>query len=307
MASGSRFVAGVLDALTADPRVWSKTVLFYTYDENGGFFDHVSPPTPPPSVSNEYYSLRQVLLPTADDPSALASTEAEPGPVGLGFRVPMTVISPFSRGGLLSKERFDHTSLLRFVEARFGVRVPNLSSWRRSVTGDLTQTLDFSRSPAISVPALPNAAALERAGNAECSANQPLDLPSTQRMPEQEAGGRPVLTGAVGSSDPAPVGPDRIAIHVHGVPRRLRSRGLRVRVDITHSRPLRQVEVHLNGRRIVRSTRASFTFHVGRAKIRLGGNRLTVTAIETSGHRGRRSIVVRRAGTTAGPGTARRT
>ena len=78
------------------------------------------------------------------------------GPVGLGFRVPALVISPFSRGGYVCSQLFDHTSLLRFIETRFGVEVPNLSPWRRSVTGDLTaaaRPVPMARNTGI--PALP--------------------------------------------------------------------------------------------------------------------------------------------------------
>src|SRR6202041_2488162 len=77
------------------------------------------------------------------------------GPVGLGFRVSALVISPFSRGGYVCSDFFDHPSLLRFIETRFGVEVPNLSPWRRSVTGDLTAALALSRPADSSVPALP--------------------------------------------------------------------------------------------------------------------------------------------------------
>ena len=76
------------------------------------------------------------------------------GPIGLGFRVPMLVISPFSRGGLVCSDTFDHTSLLRFIETRFGVEVPNLTTWRRSVTGDLTSAFNFVETDT-SAPSLP--------------------------------------------------------------------------------------------------------------------------------------------------------
>jgi phospholipase C len=76
------------------------------------------------------------------------------GPVGLGFRVPMLVVSPFSRGGLVCSDTFDHTSLLRFIETRFGVEVPNLTAWRRSATGDLTSAFNFVEGDT-SVPSLP--------------------------------------------------------------------------------------------------------------------------------------------------------
>jgi phospholipase C len=86
-------------------------------------------------------------------PTLPASAGGIRGPIGLGFRVPLLVVSPFSRGGFVCSDTFDHTSLLRFLETRFGPEVPNLSAWRRSVTGDLTTAFNFA--PDSSVPALP--------------------------------------------------------------------------------------------------------------------------------------------------------
>jgi phospholipase C len=140
---GEHSVSQLVQILTANPEIWARTVLFITWDENGGFFDHVPPPTPPAGTTGEFLSSP---LP------ALAGGIA--GPVGLGFRVPMLVVSPFARGGWVCSDTFDHTSMLRFLETRFGVAVPNLTPWRRSVTGDLTSTIDPS-APDTSVPPLP--------------------------------------------------------------------------------------------------------------------------------------------------------
>ena len=128
---GEYLVQQILQTLVSNPDVWSQTVFIVIYDENGGFFDHVPPPTPPPGTDGEYLTVN----PLPPDASGIA------GPVGLGFRVPCLVISPFSRGGYMCSHTFDHTSTLRFLETRFGVEVPNLSSWRRSVTGDMTKAL----------------------------------------------------------------------------------------------------------------------------------------------------------------------
>jgi phospholipase C len=65
------------------------------------------------------------------------------------------VISPFSRGGYVCSEIFDHTSTLRFIERRFGVEVPNLSPWRRSVTGNMVRALSLGQAPDTSVPTFP--------------------------------------------------------------------------------------------------------------------------------------------------------
>jgi phospholipase C len=135
----------ILRALTGNPELWAKTALIVTWDENGGFFDHMRPPTPPPGTPGEYMTVKP--LPDA--------AEGIAGPIGLGFRVPALVLSPFSRGGFVSSERFDHTSILRFLETRFGVEVPNLSRWRRSVTGDLTSAFGFGTPPDNSIPPLP--------------------------------------------------------------------------------------------------------------------------------------------------------
>jgi phospholipase C len=134
----------VLAALTAKHKVWSKTALFITWDENGGFFDHVPPPTAPAGTPGEYVTI----------PNLPSEAQGIRGPIGLGFRVPMIIASPFSRGGFVSSQVFDHTSTLRFLETRFRVRVPNLSKWRRSVTGDLTGAFNFAR-PDERVPRLP--------------------------------------------------------------------------------------------------------------------------------------------------------
>jgi phospholipase C len=141
---GEYLTSEVLSTLVSNPDVWAKTVLFVTYDENGGFFDHVRPPTAPSGTPGEYLTVNPL-------PSAASGVT---GPIGLGFRVPCLVISPFSRGGWYCSDTFDHTSLLRFIETRFGVEVPNLTTWRRKTTGDLTSALPLI-SPNTSVPNLP--------------------------------------------------------------------------------------------------------------------------------------------------------
>jgi phospholipase C len=181
---GEWFTDQVLSTLISNPEVWSKTVLFHMYDENDGFFDHVPPPVPPPGTEGEYLTVD----PLPPDAGGLA------GPIGLGFRVPMLVLSPFSRGGIICSDTFDHTSQLRFVEERFGVSMPNLSRWRRSVVGDLTATLRPAHRD-LTVPALPatrdDPAYLAAKG---CSENDllgiatdqpPYPVPTVQRMPTQ--------------------------------------------------------------------------------------------------------------------------
>jgi phospholipase C len=111
--------------------------------------------------------------------------------VGLGFRVPMIVVSPFTRGGMVCGDTFDHTSILRLLEQRFGVREPNISAWRRSVVGDLTETLGCLARPNFTIPTLPNAKALSQAAATEVSSLPAPTIPKVQAMPQQEPGTRP--------------------------------------------------------------------------------------------------------------------
>ena len=190
---GAWVISRTVSALISNPDVWARTVLFVTYDENGGYFDHVAPPTAPLGTAGEY-------IPTRAMPH---EAEGIAGPIGLGFRVPCLVVSPFSRGGLVCSETFDHTSLLRFVESRFRVPVPNLSPWRRHTCGDMTAALDLASPPVTAPPVLPDAPPADEKTVLECGpgfapglAGQtvsqgnvaPYAPPATQRMPGQEPG-----------------------------------------------------------------------------------------------------------------------
>ncbi|MFC8088996.1 phosphocholine-specific phospholipase C [Streptomyces sp. NPDC057301] len=135
---GAWYIAQVLDALTSNPEVWSKTALFITFDENDGFFDHVVPPLPPKDASKGKSTVDVSLDLYKGDSKRPA------GPYGLGPRVPMLVVSPWSKGGYVCSETLDHTSILQFMERRFGVKETNISPWRRAICGDLTSAFDFS-------------------------------------------------------------------------------------------------------------------------------------------------------------------
>ncbi len=182
---GENILSLIITALSANPALWAKTVLFVNYDENGGFFDHVPPVTAPPGTPGEY-----VTAPAVPDPT-VAGNPAVSGPIGLGFRVPMLIISPFSRGGLVSSDLFDHTSVLRFLETRFGAEVPNLSAWRRATVGDLTSAFNF-KSPDHSIPSLPSTLQADSQAIQQCTNNlagfTPSTLPATQSQPTQESG-----------------------------------------------------------------------------------------------------------------------
>ncbi|MDG4757499.1 phospholipase C, phosphocholine-specific [Micromonospora sp. WMMD710] len=188
-AYGSWYISQVIDILAAHPEVWSKMALFITYDEEGGFFDHVVPPTPPQTREHGLSTVpttNEIFPGDADHPA---------GPYGLGIRVPMIIVSPWTRGGYVNSQVFDHTSLIKFLEARFGHGRPdltekNITPWRRAVVGDLTSAFDFrhpNRSREVTLP--------------DTDDFKPDDLvrhpdevpvpPADQRLPKQERGVRP--------------------------------------------------------------------------------------------------------------------
>jgi phospholipase C len=184
---GGWYTQEVLEALTADPKVWSKTVLLVMFDENDGFFDHVMPPCAP--------SLN------ADGSAAGASTvdvsterHTDGQVYGPGPRVPMYIVSPWSRGGWVNSQSFDHTSIIRFLEACFGVKEPNISAYRRAFLGDLTSCFNFRNPNHEALPSLP-ALTQEQADSIrksqEALAQIPAPLGSAGSLPVQPKGVRP--------------------------------------------------------------------------------------------------------------------
>ncbi|MGC2162116.1 MAG: phospholipase C, phosphocholine-specific [Silvibacterium sp.] len=185
---GAWYVSQILDALTANPEVWSKTAFFLMYDENDGFFDHMVPPTPPHTSAqgqSTIDTINEIYPGNAKYPA---------GPYGLGVRVPMIVISPWSKGGWVSSEVFDHTSMIRFIERRFAPQYPglektNITPWRRAVAGDLTSAFDFA-TPNDAKVQLPQTAAYAPPDNTLHPDYVPVP-PSEQALPAQEEGTRP--------------------------------------------------------------------------------------------------------------------
>jgi phospholipase C len=144
---GAWYISQIFDILVSNPEVFSKTVFIINYDENDGGFDHLVPPTPPQSSANG--------ASTVSIENELVTNTTPSGPIGLGVRVPFLAISPWSKGGFVNSQVFDHTSVIKFIEQRFGVRENNLSPWRRAVTGDLTTVFNF-RNPNDAAAQLPS-------------------------------------------------------------------------------------------------------------------------------------------------------
>lgn len=148
---GAWYISEVLGILTKNPEIWKKTIFILNYDENDGYFDHVPPfvapnpkdestgkTTPDLDCTTEYVTKEQEIASGVDPKYATA------GPVGLGYRVPMVIASPWTKGGWVNSEICDITSTIRFIEhfvnKKFNLNIQedNISSWRRAITGDLT-------------------------------------------------------------------------------------------------------------------------------------------------------------------------
>ncbi len=168
-AAGAAFVASKLEALATNPEVWAKTAFILNYDENDGIFDHVPPPTPPPGTSKEF---------------------VKGLPIGGGFRVPCIIASPWTAGGWVCSQPFDHTSVLQFLEKWTGVAEPNITKWRRKTFGDLTAAFRFDDGKA-APPALPDTVhTLSRARYEAAHLPKPTPPDGDQKPPTQEQGAR---------------------------------------------------------------------------------------------------------------------
>jgi phospholipase C len=190
-AYGAEYTSQILDALTANPEVWSKTVLFIMYDENDGFFDHLVPPQPPMSRAQGLSTVTtDGELHTVVNPGRGGSYTADGLPYGLGPRVPMTVVSPWTKGGFVCSQVFDHTSVIRFIETRFGVMEPNITPWRRAVCGDLTTAFDF-RTPDAQMPVLPDTSNYKTMADNQCATQPAPTVPAVSGVIDpQEPGTR---------------------------------------------------------------------------------------------------------------------
>jgi phospholipase C len=198
---GAWYMSNVLDALTSNPEVWASTVFIVNFDENDGFFDHLIAPTAPMSAAN---GLSTVDTVNEIYPGVPGNASFALGPYGLGARVPCFIVSPWSRGGYACSQVFDHTSVLQFIEKRFGVKETHITPWRRSVSGDLTSALNFrvaDPKPAklpdtdnfisfVSDGVLTPVTQAMIAAGKQPAPNIPVAVPAVQVMPTQEPGRR---------------------------------------------------------------------------------------------------------------------
>jgi phospholipase C len=182
---GAWYVSQILDALTSNPDVWGKTALFINFDENGGFFDHVVPPYPPPSAARGGATV-DVSLEVFPGTAQFVA-----GPYGMCTRVPMIIVSPWTKGGFVCSQVFDHTSCIQFIERRFAHSHPGLfetqiQPWRRVVAGDLTSAFNFAN-PNARPANLPSTAGLAPPDRTRHPDFMP-PVPANQVLPVQENG-----------------------------------------------------------------------------------------------------------------------
>ena len=167
---GAWYVSEVMDILTKNPEVWKKTIFVLTYDENDGYFDHL-PPFVAPNPYDAASCKTSASIDTKVDFVTMAQEKAKVGgntkdlresSIGLGYRVPMVIASPWSRGGYVNSQVFDHTSSLQFLEKFLAhktgkkIKETNISVWRRSICGDLSSTFRPYKGEKITVPAALN-------------------------------------------------------------------------------------------------------------------------------------------------------
>jgi phospholipase C len=215
---GAWFVSEILDILTKDPEVWKKTIFIVCYDENDGYYDHIPPfSIPNPLKENtgkvsdgidtkaEYVTLEQDL-------SQVPKANAREGAIGLGFRVPLVVASPWSRGGKVNSQVFDHTSIIQFLEeftshkAKKTIKETNITEWRRTICGNISTVFQPYDPTAYKKPKPVNrdeiVTTIHKAQFKEAPANfkalNPNDIAEINRnpatssnLPKQEPGTRP--------------------------------------------------------------------------------------------------------------------
>ncbi|WP_025761503.1 phosphocholine-specific phospholipase C [Dyadobacter tibetensis] len=161
---GAWYVSEVMDILTKNPEIWKKTIFILCYDENDGYFDHV----PPYVVPNPYKSdsgkvsdgidCKTDYVTKEQDMRQKEESQSRESPIGLGYRVPLVLASPWNRGGKVFSQISDHTSILQFMEHflthKTGkqIKEENISEWRRTICSDLTASFSPYDGKKIALP-----------------------------------------------------------------------------------------------------------------------------------------------------------
>jgi len=133
VAAGEQFAAKVINAVMSGP-AWAHTLLIWTYDEHGGYYDHVRPP--------------KTIAPDNIPPDVPKGVSKYEGFTRLGFRVPFAIVSPWARANYVSHQVFDHSSICALVEAKWNLPSMTLRDANANVMLDM---LDFSK-PTFATP-----------------------------------------------------------------------------------------------------------------------------------------------------------
>jgi phospholipase C len=160
IALGEAFAAQVISAVMAGP-AWSRTLLIWTYDEHGGYYDHVPPPraVPPDSIAPQV---------------AAGQGTAYDGFARYGFRVPCAIVSPWARPRYVSHRVYDHSSILKLVETKWNL--PALT-YRDANSGDMLDLLDLRRPAFAAPPPLAKPLLATDPGALACSVSGPGVIP----------------------------------------------------------------------------------------------------------------------------------
>jgi phospholipase C len=199
---GGYFEETVLEALTSNPEVWASTIFILNFDENDGYFDHALNPAVPSYddsgvmqgkstvfIDGLYFNNAERTYSTASYISSEDTISGNLRPWGLGFRIPFTVCSPWSRGGWVNSAVASHASIGLFLEKWLGITVPAVSAWHRSVLSDLTSFFNFA-TPNDEFPSLPDMSGYATS-DAASEELPPVVPPTTQGLPTQEPGFAP--------------------------------------------------------------------------------------------------------------------
>ena len=182
-AAGEDFSARILKVVQAYPDVYKKMIFILDYDEGGQFYDHLWTPVPP--LNQPVDGISTVTTKGETFPFFEKSL-----PIGLGYRVPLIIISPWTRGNIVYSDVLDHTSVIQLLEYRFNVTCPNISPWRRATVGNMLSAFDFEH-PDYSWPtALPNTSSYPADAQYECDNLPAPTVPAEQSYPIQEKGVR---------------------------------------------------------------------------------------------------------------------
>jgi phospholipase C len=159
IAVGEAFAASVIDAVMNGPS-WSSTLLIWTYDEHGGYYDHVPPPP--------------ALAPDDIPPDVPAGESAYDGFHRYGFRVPMAIISPWARPCYISHRVYDHTSICALVEAKWNLPA---MTYRDANAGNLLDLVDLRRPSFLTPPELAQPLLDTDPSALSCSSTGPGTIP----------------------------------------------------------------------------------------------------------------------------------